>query len=441
MKRTHLPRDSKTAALAPPLDLKKGQQAASQAEVASHKLEGPALNSASNGFSMAGFHPCTSSLHASMFQPLSSPAACAPLTSTASAFQLPPRNDNGCEKHDAPGGHSVAGRGFESGSDDGLEDSLKMLAEDMIGDLWDAPDELGSLFCELAPGLSDGSINALSPASVPATAGGRPFCNGPLVLDCAPLHNGGSLPSGVAWSSFPPPNAGHGGQQLRRPASGAGGGAFAAAQGTTRDLPRGGASVRATERGFDRFGRAGADTSAPQDPSKEWWCKCGTLNKAGSHLCSSRMCHCYFCLGCGQLGHQQRFCRKMPPQWQSQSHFTPHPPHQAADGAGARLESGPARQPSAAAGALAERSAESRPIQSAQDPAREWRCKCGTLNKVGAFQCAKRGCRVFFCLTCGQLGHQQRFCRQGASVIEESTRARMQMRHDGSEVDVEKART
>ena len=49
----------------------------------------------------------------------------------------------------------------------------------------------------------------------------------------------------------------------------------------------------------------------------------------------------------------------------------------------------------------------------AQNPKLEWRCKCGMVNKPGAYQCAKRGCRVFFCLSCGQLGHQQRFCRQG----------------------------
>jgi len=35
------------------------------------------------------------------------------------------------------------------------------------------------------------------------------------------------------------------------------------------------------------------------------------------------------------------------------------------------------------------------------------------VNRAGSFQCSKHRCRVFFCLGCGQLGHQQRFCRQG----------------------------
>lgn len=52
----------------------------------------------------------------------------------------------------------------------------------------------------------------------------------------------------------------------------------------------------------------------------------------------------------------------------------------------------------------------------AQNPKLEWRCKCGALNRAGSYQCAKRGCRVFFCLGCGQLGHQQRFCRQGGAA-------------------------
>ena len=29
-----------------------------------------------------------------------------------------------------------------------------------------------------------------------------------------------------------------------------------------------------------------------QDPTKEWRCKCGTINKVGTHLCASRSCFC-----------------------------------------------------------------------------------------------------------------------------------------------------
>ncbi|KAL1530041.1 hypothetical protein AB1Y20_000965 [Prymnesium parvum] len=51
-----------------------------------------------------------------------------------------------------------------NGTDDVLEDSMKMLAEDMIGDLWDAEEGsgMGSLFSDLACGLADGSVDASS---------------------------------------------------------------------------------------------------------------------------------------------------------------------------------------------------------------------------------------------------------------------------------------
>jgi len=50
-----------------------------------------------------------------------------------------------------------------------------------------------------------------------------------------------------------------------------------------------------------------------------------------------------------------------------------------------------------------------------QDVTRDWRCKCGALNKAGSFMCLRRGCHIYFCLGCGALGHQQRFCRQTVS--------------------------
>jgi len=46
---------------------------------------------------------------------------------------------------------------------------------------------------------------------------------------------------------------------------------------------------------------------------------------------------------------------------------------------------------------------------------KDWRCKCGMVNKAGTFMCVKRGCKIYFCQGCGLLGHQQRFCRQGGS--------------------------
>ncbi|EOD29237.1 hypothetical protein EMIHUDRAFT_434619 [Emiliania huxleyi CCMP1516] len=132
-------------------------------------------------------------------------------------------------------------------------------------------------------------------------------------------------------------------------------------------------------------------SSGPQDVTKDWRCRCGTINKAGTYLCSSRSCHCYFCLRCGQTGHQQRFCRLAPP------------PDSAPASRGAPLGPGSETLPAW------------RPGQQ-QDVTRDWRCKCGVVNKAGSFICAKRGCRVYFCLHCGGLGHQQRFCRQAGSA-------------------------
>ena len=154
-----------------------------------------------------------------------------------------------------------------------------------------------------------------------------------------------------------------------------------------------------------------------QDPTKEWRCKCGTINKVGTHLCASRSCHCYFCLGCGQLGHQQKFCRRAPSAAAAAATTTTTPVGGPTLGkTTAVTPTAPAPAPVAAASssqAAAGGDDKGRPVQ---NPKAEWRCKCGTINKPGAYQCAKRGCRVFFCLACGQLGHQQKFCRQvGAS--------------------------
>ena len=195
-----------------------------------------------------------------------------------------------------------------------------------------------------------------------------------------------------------------------------------------------------------RPGTLTPEAIAAQDPTKDWRCKCNTVNKAGTHLCASRSCHCYFCLGCGQLGHQQRFCRRFPPAANPPGVSEPvqlcvqSPPPAGTGGAGLRIEAVSTRCggaaatatttaaiATAAAAAAATATASSnaanaggvavagdlvRLVHPVQSVRHDWRCKCGTLNKACSFQCSKRGCRVFFCLGCGQLGHQQRFCRQ-----------------------------
>jgi len=138
---------------------------------------------------------------------------------------------------------------------------------------------------------------------------------------------------------------------------------------------------------------------AVQDVSQDWRCRCGTFNKAGTYLCSGRICHGYFCLRCGQTGHQQRYCRLGQPPAAADAPQAARAPM--AGGPPAGVDAWPSRG-------------------STQDVSKEWRCKCGTLNKVGSFICAKRGCRVYFCLGCGGMGHQQRFCRHNGTGPESS---------------------
>jgi hypothetical protein len=47
-----------------------------------------------------------------------------------------------------------------------------------------------------------------------------------------------------------------------------------------------------------------------------------------------------------------------------------------------------------------------------QDPTGPWRCSCGNQNVAGAARCEAAGCDRFFCLHCGMIGHQIKFCRQ-----------------------------
>ena len=116
-----------------------------------------------------------------------------------------------------------------------------------------------------------------------------------------------------------------------------------------------------------------------QDPAGSWRCRCGTINRAGTYLCSSRSCHCFFCLYCGRTGHQARFCRLAAPT-------------------SAEKRPGAGTAANAAA------------IRKGQDVHAEWRCRCGHINKAGSNTCNRRGCRVYFCLKCGSLGHQSKFC-------------------------------
>lgn len=212
------------------------------------------------------------------------------------------------------------------------------LAEDMIGDLWEQTKDDDDFFSALPglPGLPPppGKAAAAAPSPLRSTTLGT-LGGPPLGLSADPVFDaqqqqqqlspsdaaasGGSshvAPPRVAWpsvqssaSAAAPPPAG-------RPRSGSGSALPSppsqqpAQQQQRSGLPASAAASAGGGTGGAKPGRGGKEEVALQDPTKEWRCKCGTMNKAGTHLCASRSCHCYFCLGCGQLGHQQRFCRQ-----------------------------------------------------------------------------------------------------------------------------------
>ena len=91
----------------------------------------------------------------------------------------------------------------------------------------------------------------------------------------------------------------------------------------------------------------------------------------------------------------------------------PKPPRPSATATCMSVPSPAGRSEPAHAGGVS--GAPPRIAQPAQDVSRKWRCKCSTINKAGSFKCTRQGCGVYFCLKCGQLGHQQRFCRQPSS--------------------------
>ena len=374
----------------------------------------------------------------------------------------PPRASSAPSAGLPPPAMAVGGDGAD-GTDGALDQMTMMLAEDMIGDLWGEKDD-NSFFSDL-PGLPGLPSCAGGPASastrppagsmadalggLPAVGSARLDADTDPVFDVArgtsqsPSVSSGLPPSAplvARWPSAPPSTSSlQGGRTAASVAAGLPPPVPAAQRAHSSSAVTSGAAVeprgvvaagkqqlpQQPRTGGTAVSKDGKEEIPSQDPTKEWRCKCGTINKAATHLCASRSCHCYFCLACGQLGHQQRFCRRVPPA--SAAAATPATASSqtgsvaSAFGGTRQGCAGTASSSGASGSALVGSTASSSSGNSeetrrlAQNPKLEWRCKCGTTNRPGSYQCSKRGCRVFFCQGCGQMGHQQRFCRQGGA--------------------------